>query len=44
MVKNGTMNAGRSTSGNRAIALVVTFPFNAVILASASEDRVAVSG
>ena len=42
MVKNGTMNAGMSTRGNRVIGLVVTFPISALIPGNAPEDRVAV--
>ena len=42
MVKNGTINAGMSTSGNRVIGLVVTFPISPLIPGKAPEDRVAV--
>src|SRR5436305_10469513 len=42
MVKNGTINAGMSTRGNRVIGLVVTLPISAVIPGKAPEDRVAI--
>ena len=42
MVKNGTINAGMSTKGNRVIGLVVTFPIGPLIPGKAPEDRVAI--
>ena len=39
IVKNGTINAGMSTKGNRVIGLVVTFPISPLIPGKAPEDR-----
>src|SRR5438045_2458461 len=42
IVKNGTINTGMSTKGNRVIGLVVTFPISPLMPGKAPEDRVAI--